>query len=151
MKIVLYRPQIPQNTGNVVRTCAVTQNELLLVPPLGFLMSDRYLKRAGLDYWSEVPIDIIHDFEHFLDNCNAPFYFFSSKGTKRYTDIAFSHDSILVFGSETFGLPPHFFEHWPYSILTIPMVDGARCLNVSNAVAIVTYEAWRQQNFILPG
>ena len=149
MKIILYQPQIPQNTGNIVRTCAVTGSDLILVGPLGFSVTDRWLKRSGLDYWEGVNVQIIDDLESYLDNTDSPFYFFSSKVPHRYTDIKYDKDALLIFGSETSGLPAHFSEKWPEKFATIPMKDGARCLNLASSAAIVLYEALRQTSFML--
>ena len=147
MDILLYKPQIPQNTGNIVRTCSVTSTGLILTRPLGFSVSSKHLKRAGLDYWNEVNIQYIDDLLAYLKATQRPFYFFSSKVTAPYTSINFSQDAILIFGSETFGLPPEIFDMWPEKCYTIPMVSDARCLNLSNSAAIVLYEALRQQDF----
>jgi len=147
MKVILYQPQIPPNTGNVVRTCSLTGASLVLVRPLGFSTSSRHLKRAGLDYWEGVSVEIIDDLLSYLHLQNAPFYFFSSKATRCYSDIAYTNQDLLIFGSETSGLPPHFFEKWPERFVTLPQIPGKRCLNLSNAVAIALYEAWRQQGF----
>lgn len=147
MKIILFQPDIPQNTGNVVRTCSVTNSSLSLVRPLGFSVSSRHLKRAGLDYWDEVEIEMIDDLEEFLLSEKRPFYFFSSKVDKKYTDIEYTKDSILIFGSETKGLPESFFKKWPEKFYTIPMAEDARCLNLSNSVSIVLFEGLRQLNF----
>ncbi|MGH2613520.1 MAG: tRNA (cytidine(34)-2'-O)-methyltransferase [Rhabdochlamydiaceae bacterium] len=148
MKVILFQPQIPQNTGNVVRSCACTGASLLLVPPLGFSITNRWLKRAGLDYWEGVSVRQEDHFEKYLANLKTPFYFFSSKATKYYTAIDFHAEDHLIFGSETKGLPITFHEKWSDRFYTIPMKEGARCLNLSNSVAIVLYEAWRQQSFI---
>ena len=147
MKIILYQPQIPQNTGNIVRTCAVTGASLTLIRPLGFSVSDRWLKRAGLDYWEGVDISFSDDLEKLLEETTQNFYFFSSKPKQRYCDISYKPDDILIFGSETTGLPAHYNERWPDRFATIPMVEGARCLNLATSVGIVLYEASRQQNF----
>jgi tRNA (cytidine/uridine-2'-O-)-methyltransferase len=149
LKIVLFQPQIPQNTGNIVRTCAVTGSDLILVRPLGFKTTDRWLKRAGLDYWGGVKkVSFLDNLESYLDSLQVPFYFFSSKATKCYTEIAYGEEDHLIFGSETTGLPPLYFQKWPDAFCTIPMKEGARCLNLSNSVAIGLYEAWRQLKFI---
>jgi tRNA (cytidine/uridine-2'-O-)-methyltransferase len=129
MRVILYQPQIPQNTGNIVRTCSVTGSSLTLVKPLGFSVSNRWLKRAGLDYWEGVDISLIDDLEQFLDASNAPFYLFSSKAKRVYTEVPYAKDSLLIFGSETEGLPPHFFEKWAERSVTLPMQKGSRCLN----------------------
>ena len=147
MIIVLYQPEIPQNTGNIVRTCSVTGTDLVLVRPLGFETSDRYLKRAGLDYWNEVNILYIDDLPSYLEKENKPFYFFSSKATKYYTDISYTEDTILIFGSETSGLDPSFHKKYEDQLAKIPMINDARCLNLSNAVSIVLYEGLRQTGF----
>lgn len=145
--IILFKPQIPQNTGNIIRTCSVTASSLILIPPLGFKTDDKWLKRAGLDYWDDVNISFNDDLLTMLEETQVPFYFFSSKATKCYTSIDFSNPSYLIFGSETKGLAPIFFEKWPDRFYTIPMQIGVRCLNLSNAVAVGIYEAWRQRNF----
>lgn len=150
MQIILVEPQIPQNTGNIVRTCAVTGASLVLVEPMGFRVSDRQLKRAGLDYWLGVDVQMIDNLEDYLLNTTAPFYFFSSKATLSYASVEYSQDAILIFGSETHGLPSKYLEKWPERFLTIPMRSEARCLNLANAAAIVLYEALRQQNFSFP-
>jgi len=147
MKIILFRPQIPQNTGNIVRTCAVTGTELILVTPLGFSTSNRLLKRAGLDYWEGVSVTFLDDLETYLHQTEHPFFFFSSKATAHYTSCTYSPDCILIFGSETSGLPPLYRERWPERFLTIPMQKNSRCLNLSNTASIVIYEALRQQGF----
>jgi tRNA (cytidine/uridine-2'-O-)-methyltransferase len=147
LKLVLFQPQIPQNAGNIVRTCAVTGSDLILVRPLGFKTTDRWLKRAGLDYWEGVNVSFIDDLETYLTHLQVPFYFFSSKAAKCYTTIDFGDEDHLIFGSETAGLPPSFHQQWQDQFYKIPMKEGARCLNLSNAAAVVTYEAWRQLNF----
>ena len=147
MKIILFQPDIPQNTGNIVRTCSVTRSSLSLVRPLGFSVSSRHLKRAGLDYWNEVEIEYIDNLEEQLLKETKPFYFFSSKVKTPYTEISFNKDAILIFGSETLGLPDVFFEKWPEKFFTIPMATDARCLNLSNSVSIVLFEGLRQQQF----
>ncbi len=148
LKLVLFQPQIPQNAGNIVRTCAVTGCDLILVRPLGFKTTDRWLKRAGLDYWEGVNVTFIDDLENYLLSIEVPFYFFSSKASKYYTTVDFSAQDHLIFGSETSGLPPLFHEKWPDRFYKIPMKPGVRCLNLSNAAAVVTYEALRQQQFM---
>ncbi len=147
LKIVLFQPQIPQNAGNVVRTCKVTGSELILVKPLGFSTSDKALKRAGLDYWDGVSVKQIDDLEEFLKNTTTPFYFLSSHATKLYTDVSFTPDTHLIFGSETAGLSPVFLEKWPELFITVPMIKDSRCLNLANTVSIVLYEALRQNGF----
>lgn len=124
----------------------MTGASLSLVAPLGFSMEDRYLKRAGLDYWQEVSIEQLEDLSSRLSS-GRPIYFFSSKAEKLYTEIPFSKDDYLVFGSETEGLPSSLWEAFPDLFYRIPLLKGKRCLNLSNAVAIVLYESWRQRGF----
>lgn len=147
MKIVLYQPQIPQNTGNIVRTCSVTGCDLILVRPLGFSITSRWLKRAGLDYWEGVNVDIIDNLEERLSEASNDFYFFSSKASKLYSDVSYKKDDWLIFGSETSGLPPEFSKKWPEKFATIPMLPNARCLNLATSAGIVIYESWRQLKF----
>jgi len=144
LKVILFSPDIPQNAGNIARTCAVTGAKLTLVRPLSFNLSSRQVKRAGLDYWNDVDIEVVDSLEEAL---HGPFYFFSTKGKKFYTEISFEDNASLVFGSETGGLPQWVHEKWQDSFYTIPMRKMARSLNLSNAVAIVLYEALRQKNF----
>ncbi|MEM7174735.1 MAG: tRNA (cytidine(34)-2'-O)-methyltransferase [Chlamydiota bacterium] len=141
MKVVLFHPQIPQNTGNIARTCVATDTELILVRPLGFAINDKMLKRAGLDYWEEVKLTIIDDLYAYLKMTSAPFYFFSSHAKKIYTDIHYTKESILIFGSETAGLPPIFKEAWNDKFVTIPIKKKIRCLNLATSVGIGLYEA----------
>ncbi|MCH9612255.1 MAG: tRNA (cytidine(34)-2'-O)-methyltransferase [Chlamydiia bacterium] len=148
MRIVLFQPEIPQNTGNIVRTCSVTGVDLTLITPLGFQVSSKKLKRAGLDYWDEVNIDYSNDLEAYCEEQTAPFYFLSSHADCPYYDATFTDDTILIFGSETRGLPPTLHERYPDRYLTIPMVSGARCLNLATSVGIVLYEAIRQTNYL---
>jgi tRNA (cytidine/uridine-2'-O-)-methyltransferase len=143
-KIILFSPDIPQNAGNIARTCAVTGARLCLVRPLGFNLSTRQMKRAGLDYWDDVSIEIVDHLESALD---APFYFFSTKGKQCYTSISYEKNACLIFGSETAGLPLWVHEKWPERFYTIPMLAQARSLNLANSVAIVLYEALRQNHF----
>lgn len=144
MKVILFQPQIPQNTGNVVRTCSVTGSNLILVGPLGFSVTDRWLKRAGLDYWEGVNVEMIEDLEDYLNNTRDPFYFFSSHSSTPYFNVPYTPSTQLIFGSETCGLPPLFHEKWPERFVTIPMIDGKRCLNLATSVGIGLYEGIRQ-------
>lgn len=148
MHVVLVEPEIPPNTGNIARLCAATGTELHLVKPLGFAVDDRHLRRAGLDYWPLVKV-------HYHDNFPAVqtayphgrFYFFSTKAQQFYTDVRYEPGDFLVFGKETKGLPEELLAANASRCLRIPMVDAARCLNLSNSVAVVLYEALRQQGF----
>ena len=146
LNIVLFQPEIPANTGNIARLCAVTGCHLHLVRPLGFNTDDKTLKRAGLDYWHLVDIHYYDSLEEVLAKYqNQPQYFLTSHGHKRYTDVHYTVDSVLVFGRETAGLPDWVHEKYAARCLRIPMVRDARCLNLSNSVAVVAYEALRQQ------
>lgn len=144
LKIVLVHPEIPPNTGNVARLCVATDCELHLVKPLGFSINDKHLKRAGLDYWQYLKLIIHNTLDDFLSQINGNFYFFSSKGEKTYTSIKYEKNDWLIFGSETKGFPECIFKKFSDRIFTIPMFGPVRCLNLSNSVAIVTYEALRQ-------
>lgn len=147
MKIVLYQPQIPQNTGNIIRTCAVTGCDLVLVRPMGFSIADRWLKRAGLDYIDTVNISVIDDLNSYLESSTENFYFYSSKAEKIYSNAVYTKTDLLVFGSETTGLPSLFQEKWPDKFLTLPMIPGQRCLNLATTAGIAVYEALRQLHF----
>jgi tRNA (cytidine/uridine-2'-O-)-methyltransferase len=146
--IVLVEPEIPQNTGNIVRTCAATGCRLHLVRPLGFEVSDKYLKRAGLDYWHFVDITYWDSFED-LQNANKDgrFYYFTTKGRHRHSDAHFEKDDFLVFGKETKGLPEELLVKHPDECLRIPMIDETRSLNLSNSVAVAVYEGLRQHDY----
>ena len=144
MRVVLYHPQIPQNTGNIVRTCKVTGTDLVLVHPLGFSIDDRSLKRAGLDYWDGVNVIEIKDLISYLHSLSPPLYFFSSRAKKMYTDVGYTKDCTLIFGSESAGLPDEYRDLWPENFVTLPMKPNSRCLNLSTAVGIGIYEALRQ-------
>ena len=146
--IVLVEPEIPQNTGNIVRTCAATGCKLHLIRPLGFELSDKYLKRAGLDYWQYADVTVWDGFDGFVAaNPQGKYYFFTTKGRKRHCDAEFKKGDFLVFGKETAGLPEELLIKHPGDCLRIPMIGELRSLNLSNSVAIAVYEALRQQNF----
>ena len=148
LNIVLFNPEIPQNTGNIARTCAATGAKLHLIKPLGFSLEDRYLKRAGLDYWSMTTFVVYEDFEDFIfKNPGANLYLLSTKADKNYCEVEYKEDDFLVFGCETRGLPEDMLKKMYLNCIRIPMIDGARSLNLSNSVAIVLYEALRCQNF----
>lgn len=148
MHIVLIEPEIPGNTGNIARLCAATGCELHLVKPLGFSVDDKYLKRAGLDYWSLVKIQYHENFSEVLEKYSEhKFYYNTTKTTKSYSEIKFTPDDFLVFGKETAGIPENILkENWE-NCIRIPMISDARSLNLSNSVAIVAYEALKQQKF----
>ncbi len=143
--IVLFEPEIPQNTGNIVRLCACTNSHLYLVGKLGFSLADKYLKRAGLDYWDSAVVTQVETLEQlWSENPNSKFYYLTTKSKKKYTDVKFNDGDFLVFGPETRGLPESLLKEYSETAVTIPMVDGQRSLNLSNSVAIVLYEAIRQ-------
>jgi tRNA (cytidine/uridine-2'-O-)-methyltransferase len=119
-----------------------------MVKPLGFRTEDRWLKRAGLDYWEGVDVSFIDDLEAYLEQTTSPFYFFSSKAKHYYTEVSYPSDAILIFGSETDGLPPLFREKWPSQFVKLPMMPGKRCLNLATSAGIAVYEAWRQNGFV---
>ena len=143
VNIVLYEPEIPQNTGNIARLCACTGASLYLVGKLGFALTDKYTKRAGLDYWDSVDLHKVNSMEElFNSNPNAKFYYLTTKTKHKYTDIKFADGDFIVFGPESRGLPAEYVT--AETALTIPMKEGQRSLNLSNSVAIVTYEVIRQ-------
>ncbi len=148
MHIVLYQPEIPQNTGNIARTCAATGSTLHLIKPLGFSLADKYLKRAGLDYWHMMEYHVHESFEELLKQYpDARMHFLSTKAPKGYTEVEYGENDFLVFGCETRGLPESLLSRVYDRCVRIPMVPGARSLNLSNSVAIVLYEALRQREF----
>jgi tRNA (cytidine/uridine-2'-O-)-methyltransferase len=148
MHIVLVEPEIPQNTGNIARTCAATGTTLHLVRPLGFSTADRHLKRAGLDYWSLVTVHYHDSFAELQElYSDHPFFFTSVLGERFHSDISYPLDSFLVFGKETEGLSRTLLQANAANCIRLPMVAGARSLNLSNSVAVILYEALRQQGF----
>lgn len=143
INIVLYEPEIPQNTGNIARLCACTGASLYLVGKLGFSLSDKYTKRAGLDYWESVDIHKLENMDElYKEYPNGTFYYLTTKAKKKYTQINFKDGDFLVFGPETRGLPDIYVND--ENAVTIPMKEGQRSLNLSNSVAIVAYEVIRQ-------
>lgn len=146
--IVLLEPEIPQNTGNIARTCAATGSELHLVEPLGYKLEDKYLKRAGLDYWPLVKVHVHKDFAQLLAAYpQGEFYYASTKAPRSYAQVDYPEDVFLVFGRESRGLPENLLERVYDRCIRIPMIEGARSLNLSNSVAIVAYEVLRQHGF----
>lgn len=143
--VVLFEPEIPQNTGNIARLCACCGAKLFLVGKLGFSLSDKYLKRAGLDYWNSVEIIKYSNLEElFSDFPDSNFYYLTTKSNNVYTNFSFKNGDFFVFGPETRGLPEELLKKNKKFAVTIPMLDGQRSLNLSNSVAIVIYEAIRQ-------
>lgn len=146
--VVLVEPEIPQNAGNIARTCAATGCVLHLVKPLGFEISDKYLKRAGLDYWNLVEICVHEDLDALFSALGKRrMHFFTTKAPRCYTDARFSEGDALFFGKETRGLEEELLTAHPAECVRIPMIGGARSLNLSNAVAIAVYEGLRQNGF----
>ena len=148
LNIVLYSPEIPQNTGNISRTCAVTGAALHIIKPTGFEISDRTLKRAGLDYWDKLDVTYYENYEDFLvKNEGAELYFFSAKGKTCHTEVEYPDGVFLVFGRESVGLPEELVRENIERSVRIPMLKTLRCLNLSNTVAIAAYEFFRQRDF----
>ncbi len=148
INIVMVCPQIPQNTGNVARTCAATGARLHLVGPMGFKADDRKLKRAGLDYWEHLDITYYKDLDDFLQrNPQGPFFYFSTKARHVYSDVSYPDGCFLLFGAETTGLPEELLLRNPDSCVRLPMMQGLRSLNLSNTVAVAVYEVLRQWDF----
>ncbi|MBO7293231.1 MAG: tRNA (uridine(34)/cytosine(34)/5-carboxymethylaminomethyluridine(34)-2'-O)-methyltransferase TrmL [Clostridia bacterium] len=148
INIVLHCPEIPQNTGNIARTCAATGAALHLIRPLGFEIDDKKLKRAGLDYWQYLDITYYENEEDFFArNRGASIYFFSTKAPRAYTEVVYPQRVFLMFGRETRGLPETLLEEHPDTSVRIPMLPGLRSLNLSNSAAIAVYEVLRQRGF----
>lgn len=146
--IVLHQPEIPQNTGNIGRTCVAAGASLHLIGPLGFRLDEKSLKRAGMDYWKDLDVTVYDDCQDFLQkNPDAVIYYVTTKGKHVYSDVAYEPGSYLMFGKESGGIPEEILKAHPESCVRIPMLDGARSLNLSNSVAVVLYEALRQQQF----
>lgn len=145
LNIVLVEPEIPPNTGNVARLCAATGATLHLVKPLGFEISDKHLKRAGLDYWDMLDIHIYENYAEFEEkNPSGTRYLATTKARRLYTEIQFEQGGYLLFGKETKGLSPEILARYPDTTMRLPMRSDARSLNLSNSVAVVVYEALRQ-------
>ena len=148
INIVLYSPEIPQNTGNISRTCAVTGAKLHIIKPIGFEISDRTLKRAGLDYWDKLDVTYYENYEDFLaKNEGAVMYFFTAHAERSFAEIEYPDGVFLVFGRESVGLPKELIEANKERALRIPMRSTLRCLNLSNSVAIAVYEVLRQKGY----
>ena len=147
LNIVLVEPQIPQNTGNISRTCAVTGAVLHLVKPLGFEITDKYLKRAGLDYWDKLDVHIYENLDEFFEKNTGDFYYFTTKGQTVYSDVSYPDNSYIIFGREDKGLPEELLYENQKHCVRLPMRPDLRSLNLSNTVAIATYEILRQWDF----
>lgn len=147
LNLVLVEPQIPQNTGNIARTCAATGARLHLVKPMGFTVDDKKLKRAGLDYWHLLDITYYDGLEDFFSKNGGPFYYFTTKGRRIYSDVSYPNGAYLVFGREDAGLPEELLFANPDACVRVPMIGEARSLNLSNTVALAAYETLRQWGF----
>ncbi len=148
LNIVLFEPEIPANTGNIGRTCVATNTRLHLIEPLGFRLDEKSLKRAGMDYWKDLDVTTYIDFHDFMEkNPNAKIYMATTKAPNVYTDISYEPDCYIMFGKESAGIPEEILVHHKEDSIRIPMVGDIRSLNLGNSVAIVLYEALRQNNF----
>ena len=148
INIVLYEPEMPANTGNIGRTCVATDTRLHLIEPLGFKLNEKQLKRAGLDYWDKLDVTVYSDFQDFLEkNPEAKIYMATTKAPSVYTDVSYEPDCYIMFGKESAGIPEDILVNNQETCVRIPMIGDIRSLNLSNSVAIVLYEALRQNNF----
>ena len=148
LNIVLHEPEMPANTGNIGRTCVATDTVLHLIEPLGFKINDKMLKRAGLDYWDKLDVRIYDDFDDFLaKNPGAKIYMATTKAARSYTDVQYEDDCYIMFGKESAGIPEEILKENPDTCVRIPMIGETRSLNLSNSVAIILYEALRQNKF----
>ena len=148
INIVLHQPEIPQNTGNIARTCAATGAALHLIKPLGFEIDDKKLKRAGLDYWHLLDITYYESEEEFFEkNAGETIYYFTTKAPRKHTDVTYPHRVFLMFGKETAGLPEELLAKHPDTVVRIPMLPNLRSLNLSNSAAVAVYEVLRQRDF----
>ncbi|OPJ54678.1 tRNA (uridine(34)/cytosine(34)/5-carboxymethylaminomethyluridine(34)-2'-O)-methyltransferase TrmL [Clostridium oryzae] len=149
LNIVLFQPEIPQNTGNIARTCVLTDCELHLIKPLGFSLDEKQVRRAGLDYWPYLKLQVYESYEELREKYkDGTFYFSTTKGKKNYTDVKFKENDFIVFGRESCGLPDYIREENKENLIRVPMLStSTRSLNLSNTVAVVAYEALRQLDF----
>lgn len=148
LNIVLHQPEIPANTGNIGRTCVATGTRLHLIEPLGFRLNEKEIKRAGMDYWDDLEVIRYVNYEEFLEkNPGAKIYYATTKAQHTYTEVNYEPDCYIMFGKESAGIPEEILLDNPDTCIRIPMLDSIRSLNLSNSVAIVLYEALRQDNF----
>ena len=147
LNIVLVEPEIPQNTGNIARTCAATNARLHLIEPFGFSVDDRSLKRAGLDYWHFLDITYYKSLDDFFERTSGEYFYYTTKALNRHTDVSYPDGAYLLFGKETAGLPEELLKANPERCVRIPMQNDARSLNLSNSVAIGVYEVLRQWDY----
>ena len=148
MHIVLHQPEIPQNTGNIGRTCVATGSSLHLIEPLGFRLGEKDLRRAGMDYWQKLDVTRYVDYEDFMErHPGAKIWYATTKAKRTYAEVSFAPDDFIMFGKESAGIPEEILVDNEETCIRIPMLDDIRSLNLSNSVAIVLYEALRQQGF----
>ena len=149
LNIVLFQPEIPQNTGNIARTCVLTESSLHLIKPLGFSLDEKHVRRAGLDYWQYLDLHIYDSFEELKEKYkDENFYFSSTHASNNYAEVEYKQGDFIVFGRESKGLPDYIRESYTDKCIRVPMVQSStRSLNLSNTVAIVAYEALRQLDF----
>ena len=148
MNIVLFEPEIPANTGNIGRTCVATGTKLHLIKPLGFSIDEKAVRRAGLDYWQYLDLEVYENYEDFCTkNPDAKVYYTTTKGKNVYTDVKYEPDCFLMFGKESAGIPEEILVQHPDEAVRIPMIGDIRSLNLGNSVAVVLYEALRQNAF----
>ncbi len=148
MNVILFQPEIPANTGNIARTCVATNTMLHLIEPLGFRLNEREIKRAGMDYFEHLNLKRYINFEDFLaQNKDAKIYMASTKAKHVYTDVKYGDNDFIMFGKESAGIPEEILVDYEETCIRIPMLEKIRSLNLSNSVAIVLYEALRQQDF----
>lgn len=148
LNIVLYEPEIPSNTGNIGRTCVATGTRLHLIEPLGFRLNEKAIRRAGMDYWSDLDVTTYVNYEEFLEkNPGAKIYMATTKSRQTYTEVSYEPDCYIMFGKESAGIPEEILVNHPDTCVRIPMIGETRSLNLSNSVAIVLYEALRQNDF----
>lgn len=148
MNIILLEPEIPANTGNIGRTCVATNTKLHLIEPMGFRLSEKHLKRAGMDYWKSVDLAVYDNYQDFLEKNNNPkIYMATTKAVKSYTEVKYESDCYIMFGKESAGIPEEILLSNKENCIRIPMVGDIRSLNLGNSAAIILYEALRQNNF----
>jgi tRNA (cytidine/uridine-2'-O-)-methyltransferase len=148
MNIVLFEPEIPANTGNIGRTCVATGTKLHLIEPMGFNLSEKEIRRAGLDYWKDLDVEVYDDFNDFIiKNPNAKIYMATTKALHVYTEVSYEPDCFIMFGKESAGIPEEILLQHKDTSIRIPMIGDIRSLNLANSVAVVLYEALRQNNF----
>jgi len=151
MNIVFLNPEIPTNTGNIGRTCVLTNTKLHLIKPLGFSLEDKYIKKGGLDYWEKVQLFIWEDFNHFykenIENKDVNLYFATTKTNQKYSDVKFQKNDFIMFGPESRGIPEEILNKYKEYNITIPMIPMGRSINLANSASIILYEALRQNDF----